>query len=93
MVWMMVNMTLGIYYGLLFAENGLGIWNILYYIFFLGSLFVLIRYYLRTWKQKFSAWLASLFYWPLPSRMIGAPPFPMIIIFAFCEAAPVPSWP
>lgn len=52
-VWMMVNMTLGIYYGLLFAENGLGIWNILYYIFFLGSLFVLIRYYLRTWKQKF----------------------------------------
>ncbi|MFI5153786.1 MAG: hypothetical protein ACHQET_10665 [Chitinophagales bacterium] len=52
-LWMMFNMTLGIYYGLLFAENGVGIWNILYYVLFLVSLFLLIRYYLRTWKQKF----------------------------------------
>ncbi len=52
-LWMMFNMTLGIYYGLLFAENGVGVLNILYYAFFLVSLFLLIRYYFRTWKQKF----------------------------------------
>jgi hypothetical protein len=52
-VWMMVNMTLGIYYGLLFPDDGPGIWNILYYLFFFGSLFLLVRYYFKSWKQKF----------------------------------------
>jgi hypothetical protein len=52
-VWMMFNMTLGIYFGLLFPEEKLGIGNILFYIFFLGSLFFLVRYYYKTWRQKY----------------------------------------
>ena len=52
-VWMMLNMTLGIYFGLFFPEEGLRVGNILFYFFFLGSLVLLIRYYYKTWKQKF----------------------------------------
>ena len=51
--WMMINMTLGIYFRLFFFEERVGIGNILFYIFFLVTLFALIRFYYRTWKQKF----------------------------------------
>ncbi len=52
-VFMMVNMTLGIYVGLFFPGERPSIWNILYYLFFLFTVFLLVRYYYRTWKQKF----------------------------------------
>jgi tellurite resistance protein TehA-like permease len=51
--WMMLNMTLGIYFDLLFFRDGLRIGNILYYLFFVGSLSLLIWYYYKTWKKKF----------------------------------------
>jgi hypothetical protein len=51
--WMMVNMTFGIYFELFFVSGRLSIGNIIFYLFFLGSLFALIRFYYRTWRQRF----------------------------------------
>jgi hypothetical protein len=51
--WLMVNMTLGIYFGLLFPAGRLRIGNGLFYLFFAGSLFFVSRFLLRTWKRKF----------------------------------------
>jgi len=51
--WMMLNMTLGIYFDLLFIRDNISLSNILYYIFFVGSLALLIWFYYRTWKKKF----------------------------------------
>jgi hypothetical protein len=51
--WMMINMTFGIYLRLFFIEGKIRITNILFYIFFLITLIALVRFYYRTWKQKF----------------------------------------
>jgi tellurite resistance protein TehA-like permease len=51
--WLTLNMTLGIYVGLLFIDDGISIGNILYYIFLAGSLTALIIYYYRVWKNKY----------------------------------------
>jgi hypothetical protein len=51
--WLIVNMTLGIYFGLLFVGRSISIGNIIFYIFLLGSLSLLIRFYYKTWKKKF----------------------------------------
>ncbi len=51
--WLMLNMTIGIYFGLLFVNGKLSAGNIIFYSFFLISLFFLIRFYIRTWKKKF----------------------------------------
>jgi len=105
--WLMLNMTLGIYFGLLFVNRKISTGNIIFYIFLLGSLFLLIRFYYRTWKKKFphgwfylitdsqdrnffceNLWICGQnIYWFFPSRIMGAPPFPMMIIFALAEAA------
>jgi hypothetical protein len=53
LVWMMINMTLGIYFGLLFVEDSLRLGNVLYYLFLPCSLGLLIWFYYRTWKKKF----------------------------------------
>ena len=53
LLWMMVNMTAGIYFGLLFIQDRLSAGNILFYIFLAGSLTSLIRFYVRIWKKKF----------------------------------------
>lgn len=50
LLWMMVNMTIGIYFNLAFFEDHISIWNILYYIFFLASLSWLLFYFKRKWK-------------------------------------------
>jgi hypothetical protein len=51
--WLMLNMTLGIYFGFLFVRGKISIGNIIFYIFFLASLAFLMRFYFRTWKKKF----------------------------------------
>ncbi|MHA4809253.1 hypothetical protein ACX0G9_14170 [Flavitalea flava] len=53
LIWMMVNMTLGIYFGLFFPDGKFGIGNLLFYIFLLGTFFFLLRFLYRTWKKKF----------------------------------------
>jgi len=50
LLWMMVNMTAGIYFNLAFFEGQISIWNIIYYIFFLGSFIWLLFYFKRKWK-------------------------------------------
>lgn len=51
LLWMLANTTLGIMYNLAFPGDKISVWNICYYIFFLVSLFLLIRYYIRLWKK------------------------------------------
>ena len=53
LVWLILNMTIGIYLGWLFVKGRVGIGNIIYYCFFAGSLLLLIRFYIRTWRKKF----------------------------------------
>jgi hypothetical protein len=50
--WMMINMTLGIYYGLLFFDPKITVGNIIFYLFLAASLLALIWFYRRTWKTK-----------------------------------------
>ena len=50
LLWMLVNMTAGIYFNLAFFDDHISIWNILYYIFFLGTLVLFIMYLRKKWK-------------------------------------------
>ena len=50
LLWLLINMTAGIYFNLGFFEGSPSIWNFLYYIFFLGSLVLLIMYLRKKWK-------------------------------------------
>jgi uncharacterized membrane protein YcaP (DUF421 family) len=50
LLWMMVNMTAGVYYNLAFFEEQISIWNILYYIFFLTTFIMLVVYLRKKWK-------------------------------------------
>jgi hypothetical protein len=51
--WLLVNMTLGIYFEGLVVAGRPGIWNIFCYIFLAASLWMYLRYVIRTWKKKF----------------------------------------
>ena len=46
-------MTIGIYFDLLPVYGKLRVGNIIFYSFFLITLFFLIRFFTRTWKKKF----------------------------------------
>jgi len=50
MLWLTANVTAGIYFGLAY-NNDQPIFMILFYTFFVLSLFLLLRYYYRTWKK------------------------------------------
>ena len=51
--WLMANLTLGIYFGLLFVNEKFSMGNFLFYSFAALSLLFLARFYYRTWKKKF----------------------------------------
>jgi len=53
LVWMMLNMTLGLYFGLLFIDDSITVGNIIFYLFAAISLTLLIWFYYKTWKKKF----------------------------------------
>ena len=53
LLWMMVNMIAGIYFGLMFINDKISIGNIIFYVFSMASLLLLIRFYYKIWKQKF----------------------------------------
>jgi hypothetical protein len=53
LMWMILNMILGIYFDLFFIETKISMGNIIFYIIFIGSLVALILYYYHTWKTKF----------------------------------------
>jgi hypothetical protein len=54
LLWMIVNMIAGIYFDLGFIHNSISLVNIIYYIFFLSSLYALVWYLLKLWKQSLS---------------------------------------
>jgi Ca2+/Na+ antiporter len=50
LLWMLMNMTAGVYFDLAFFEGHITIWNIVYYIFLLGTFYWLIIYLKKKWK-------------------------------------------
>ncbi len=50
LLWMMLNVLIGIYFGLAFFENSATWKNILYYIFFIVSLIFLVKHLKRKWN-------------------------------------------
>ena len=52
MLWLIINMTLGIYLGLLLFDNVPSTGNIIFYLWFVLSIGLLIRYLIRTWWPK-----------------------------------------
>jgi hypothetical protein len=52
MLWLTINMFLGIYKELGFPNGHLTLWNILFYAFSLLTLALLIIYYFRLWKNE-----------------------------------------
>ena len=50
LLWLLVNMSIGIYYGLAFFEGSPSIGNYLYYVGFIASLVLLILYLKKKWK-------------------------------------------
>ena len=50
MVWLLLNMTFGIYYDYAFFEGTPSLGNIIYDVFFLTSLILLILYLRKKWK-------------------------------------------
>jgi hypothetical protein len=53
LLWMMVNMIAGIFFGLMFINDRVSAGNIIFYIFLTLSLAGLLFFYYRTWKKKF----------------------------------------
>jgi FtsH-binding integral membrane protein len=51
LLWLLVNSTLGIYFGLAFGGNYSVIVNILFYVWFAASIGLLLWYYYRVWKK------------------------------------------
>jgi ABC-type uncharacterized transport system permease subunit len=50
-LWLLLNMTFGIYFSLAFFEGHPTIGNYIYYVFFLISLAALIFYFIKKWKH------------------------------------------
>lgn len=52
LLWLMINVTAGIYFGLGFVEGKLTAGNILFYIFFPASLLLMLLYFYKIWKKE-----------------------------------------
>jgi hypothetical protein len=50
-IWMAINMTIGIKYGYAFFENNIHLSNIIFYIWAVVSFAALIFIYMRIWKK------------------------------------------
>ena len=50
MLWLLLNMTFGIYFNFAFFENAPSVGNIIYYIFLVVSAVFLVYYLKRKWK-------------------------------------------
>lgn len=51
-LWMSINSTAGIMYDLAFIHGHLSIGNIIFYIWFIASIVIMVRLYIRLWKNK-----------------------------------------
>lgn len=52
LLWLTINMFIGIYKELAFPVGKPTLWNILFYVFALVTLVLLILYYFRLWKNE-----------------------------------------
>jgi len=52
MIWLIVNMTVGIYFDFAFFENRPTLGNYIFYAWFIVSFFFFIRYLVKKWKHK-----------------------------------------
>lgn len=52
MLFLLVHMTVGIYFNWAFFEGTIRTGNIIYYLFLIASLTALVYYYYRMWKGK-----------------------------------------
>jgi uncharacterized membrane protein YcaP (DUF421 family) len=50
LIWLMLNMTAGIYFNLAFFDDYVSIWNIVYYIFLVATFIFLMMYLRKKWK-------------------------------------------
>ena len=50
LLWLLVNSTIGIRFNFAFFENKPTIGNYIFYVWFLVSLFFLIKFYRKIWK-------------------------------------------
>lgn len=50
MVWLLINMSIGIYYGFAFFEQRPTMGNYIYYVGFIASLVLLVLYLKKKWK-------------------------------------------
>lgn len=50
LLWLLINMSVGIYYGFAFFEQHASIWNYFFYLWFLLSFGSLIFYFRKKWK-------------------------------------------
>ena len=50
LLWLLVNSTIGIRFNFAFFENKPTIGNYIFYVWFLASLFFLIKFYRKIWK-------------------------------------------
>ncbi|TAL46964.1 MAG: hypothetical protein EPN92_05315 [Chitinophagaceae bacterium] len=51
LLWLLLNITGGIYYGFAFNEDGLTIVNVLFYAWLIISLALLLWFYYRVWRK------------------------------------------
>lgn len=51
LLFLLVNMTAGIYFNLAFFDDHIHLKNIIFYLFFIGSLFFVLRYLLKMWGR------------------------------------------
>jgi hypothetical protein len=52
-LWLTTTLGIGIYNHLLVPEQSIGVGNIIFYIWMVGSLIALVLVYVRIWKKKF----------------------------------------
>ncbi|MBV9962508.1 MAG: hypothetical protein JO072_09705 [Parafilimonas sp.] len=50
-IWMAINMTIGIKYGFAFYENEIHWYNIVFYIWAIASFIVLVIFFIKMWKK------------------------------------------
>ncbi|MDQ3551574.1 MAG: hypothetical protein M3413_08605 [Bacteroidota bacterium] len=53
LVWMLTMAMSGLYFRLAIIEDSIRWYNIVFYIVFLATLILLIRYFFKSWKHKF----------------------------------------
>ncbi len=53
LLWLGLNTTFGIMYGFAFPENNISIGNIIFYVWFVASIILLLRFYIKLWKKSF----------------------------------------